>query len=410
MTRLRLGLGALAAGIVGILAAKADPQDYDAIQRGRYLTTMGDCIACHTARGGQPFAGGRDVETPFGHLLSPNITPDPATGIGDWTDAEFVRAMQEGVDRAGRHLYPAFPYPYFTHMTRADVVAIRAYLATVPAVANKVTANQLPFPIDVRDSLVAWNALNFRPGEIKPDPAKSAAWNRGDYIVNGLEHCGLCHTPKTVTGGDESSRFLQGETLQGWYAPDITNDARTGLGNWSTGDITAYLKTGHNAFAAASGPMAEEVQLSSSKLSDPDLLAIATYLKSVPGIDARVQSLSAGVPAVASGQAIYVDQCAACHGRAGSGVAGLFPALAHAPVAQQAAAVSLIRVVLQGAQSAQTAGAPTGPAMPAFGWKLSDAQIADVVTYVRNAWGNSGSAVAPAQVQDSRQSLSRRAE
>ncbi len=187
-----------AAAVLAPTAAWADgAQDFSRLERGKYLVTMGDCVACHSAPGGQPFAGGRAIETPFGKLVSPNITPDVETGLGAWTDEDFVRAMREGIDREGKHLYPAFPYVYYTHVTRDDVVAIRNYLATLPSVRNKVVSNQLPFPMDIRESLVAWNAVNFKAGELQPDPKKPADWNRGSYIVNGLEHCGLCHTPNT---------------------------------------------------------------------------------------------------------------------------------------------------------------------------------------------------------------------
>ena len=397
-------------GITALLPAVAlaqDKQDFSVIQRGKYLTTMGDCVACHSAEGGQPFAGGRTIATPFGNLVSPNITPDVETGIGAWTDADFVRALHQGIDRAGQHLYPAFPYVYYTHVTTEDVLAIRAYLATLPPVHNKVVSNTLPFPMDLRASLSAWDAVNFKPGEFKPDPGRSAEWNRGAYIVTGPEHCGLCHTPKNVAGGDDQARFLQGEKLQGWYAPNITSDEHAGIGSWSVEQIAAYLKSGHNDVAAASGPMAEEVEKSSWGLTDADLHAIAVYLKTVPGGDHP--ALTAASPAVMqAGLAIYVDQCSACHMRDGKGIAGLFPSLAGAPVVQQREATSLERVVLQGAQSAQDPHAPTGPAMPAFGWKLSDAQVAAVVTYIRNSWGNAASPVSAADARNTREDLAQR--
>ncbi len=407
MSRLAAAM-ALATFLLPGLARSGDRQDFGLIERGRYLTAMGDCIACHTAEGGKPFAGGREIETPFGKLRSPNLTPDVATGLGAWTDDEFVRAMREGVARNGEHLYPAFPYVYYTHLTRDDVLAIRAYLATLPAVANRVVTNQLPFPMDVRESLVAWNAINFKAGELRPDPRKSAAWNRGAYIVNGLEHCGLCHTPKNVSGGDETGRFLQGAALQGWYAPNITGDMREGIGGWSVDQIAEYLLSGHNGIAAASGPMAEEVEKSSWELSDADLHAIGTYLKDLPGRNRPATAEATGTPAMKAGAAIYVDQCSACHNRSGKGVARLFPTLAGAPVVQQDSAASLIRVVLQGAQSAQDAHAVTGPAMPSYGWQLSDQQVADVLTYIRNSWGNAASAVPAADVRAARETLSKR--
>ena len=389
-------------------AALAQGQDFSVIERGRYLTTMGDCIACHTAPGGKPFAGGREIETPFGAMLSPNLTPDKTTGLGAWTDDEFARAMQEGIGRAGEHLYPAFPYVYYTRIARNDVLAIRAYLRTLEPVVNKVESNQLPFPFSIRASLMAWNALNFTPGEMKPDAAKSAEWNRGAYVVNGLAHCGLCHTPKNLTGGDKADRFLQGGELQGWYAPNITGDVRAGIGSWPVESIAEYLRSGHNAPAAASGPMAEVVEKSTAFLQDADLRAIAVYLKDLPGQDDGPAPLAADTPAMRAGEAIYVDACSACHNRGGTGVARLIPALRASPAVQQASAQNPIRVVLQGAQSAQNAHAVTGPAMPALGWKLSDQQVADVVTYVRNAWGNAAAAVSADDVRKVRADLAKR--
>jgi len=398
-------------GLAGILAATpavAQKQDFTLIERGRYLTGMGDCVACHSAPGGKPFAGGRAIETPFGKLVSPNLTPDPATGIGAWTDAEFLRAMHEGKGRAGEHLYPAFPYVYYARVSDDDVLAIRAYLSTLEPVVNQVATNQLPFPFDVRASLAAWNELNFTPGRFQPDTAKSAEWNRGSYIVNGLEHCGLCHTPKGISGGDKTGEFLQGNKLQGWFAPNITGDQRRGIGSWSVDAIAEYLRSGHNSFAAASGPMAEMVEESGVGLAEPDLRAIAVYLKDLPGQAATAAAVSADSPTMQAGVAIYQDECSACHSRSGAGVPRLFPALKGAPTVQQDNALSLIRVVLQGAQSSQNAHAVTGPAMPALGWKLSDAQVANAVTYIRNAWGNAAPAVVEADVRSVRAELAKR--
>ena len=404
MRRLLL-LALLAAG-----PAAAQDQDFSLIERGRYLVTLGDCVACHSAPGGKPFAGGRAIETPFGKLLSPNLTPDRETGIGDWTDAEFLRAMHEGRGRRGEHLYPAFPYVYYTRASDDDVLAIRAFLATLEPVANKVQTNQLPFPLDVRASLAAWNELNFTSGRFQPDPSKSADWNRGAYIVNGLGHCGLCHTPKGLSGGDKTSDFLQGNKLEGWYAPNITGDGRRGIGAWSVEDIAEYLRSGHNSAAAASGPMAEMVEQSGAGLTEPDLRAIAVYLKGLPDQSGAAIPLAADRPAMQSGATIYRDECAACHNGAGTGVPRLFPALKGAPVVQQDVPLSLVRVVLQGAQSSQNQHAVTGPAMPALGWKLSDAEVADTLTYIRNAWGNAAPAVSAADVQAIRADLAKRAE
>ena len=397
-------------GIATLMPAQAiDIQDFDLIQRGKYLADAGDCGACHTLPGsGQLLAGGRPIETPFGTLLAPNITPDPETGIGAWTDDEFVNSLTKGTGRNGTHLYPAMPYTYLTKMTREDALAIRAYLNTIPAVRNPVQPNQLPFPFDVRAGLIAWDALNFRPGEFQPVAGKSTAWNRGAYIVEGLAHCGLCHTPKNAAGGDETSQRFKGYALQGWFAPDITNDKRRGIGSWSIEDVVSYLKTGHNRFTAASGPMAEVVMDSTSKLTDEDLNAIAVYLKDqpVPSTTEAAGDPDAGM--MKSGGAIYAVRCAACHAPDGSGVDGLFPMLKGSALVQSLDPASILHVVLRGARSAATDAAPTAPAMPSFGWTLTDFEVAAVSTYVRNAWGNRAPPVDPATVGKTRRALEQR--
>lgn len=398
-------------GVATLFPAHAiDMQDFDQIQRGKYLADIGDCAACHTRIGsGELLAGGRPLETPFGILLTPNITPDPQTGIGAWTDDEFVNSLTKGTGRNGTHLYPAMPYTYMTKVTREDALAIRAYLNTIPAVHNPVQPNQLPFPFDIRSGLIAWDALNFRPGEFQPVAGKSAAWNRGAYIVDGLAHCGLCHTPKNVAGGDETSRRLQGYALQGWFAPDITADNRRGIGSWSIGDIVTYLKTGHNRTSAASGPMAEAVMDSTSKFNDDDLNAVATYLKDQPvGKAAEAEGSEPDAGIVKMGGAIYADECSACHAPDGSGVAGLFPTLKGSPAVQSIDPTSVLHVVLRGARSAATDPAPTAPAMPSFGWLLNDEEVAAVTTYVRNAWGNRAPPIDAATVSKTRRALEER--
>jgi mono/diheme cytochrome c family protein len=399
-------------GVATLMPALAiDMQDFDLIQRGRYLTDAGDCGACHTLPGsGRLLAGGRPLETPFGTLLAPNITPDPETGIGAWTDDEFVNSLTKGTGRNGTHLYPAMPYTYMTKVTRDDAIAIRAYLNTIPAVRNPVQPNQLPFPFDVRAGLIAWDALNFRAAEFKPAPDKSAAWNRGAYLVEGLAHCGLCHTPKNAAGGDETSQRFKGYALQGWFAPDITNDRRRGIGAWSVEDVVTYLKTGHNRFTAASGPMAEVVMDSTSKLTDDDLNAIAVYLKDQPVPNTAEAAGDPDANMMKSGGAIYAVQCAACHAPDGSGADGLFPMLKGSAVVQSNDPVSILHVVLRGARSAATDPAPTAPAMPSFGWTLSDSDVAAVATYVRNAWGNRAPPVDAATVGKTRRALEQRAD
>jgi len=403
---------ALAACTTGAIAAwaAADSQAFEKIERGRYLAVLGDCVGCHTAPGGKPFAGGAALETPFGALIGPNITPDVATGVGAWSEEDFRRAMHEGVGRDGARLYPAMPYPAYTKVTRDDVSAIWAYLRSLDPVRNEVQPNQLRFPFNVRRPATStWDLINFQPGVFQPNPAKSDAWNRGAYLVEGLGHCGTCHTPKNITGGDRGSEALQGALLQDWYAPDLTEDPRTGIGSWSIEEIVRYLKTGANSYDIASGPMAEAVSNSTSKMTDADLLAIATYLKDrAPRSGRAVTALAAANPRMVAGQAIYEDRCAACHSHSGAGVTNLFPRLASAPLVQSADPTSLIRVVLIGSRAVATSAAPTAPAMPAFGWNLNDTEVADVLTYVRNTWGNAASAVQPEDVTKLRERLSSR--
>ncbi len=415
--RNRVGLACGALGLAAVFASLAwarqesthiDPQDFSLIERGRYLTLVADCAACHTEPGGPPFAGGRPIETPFGVVAAPNITPDLETGIGGWSDEEFLRALREGKAPSGASLYPAMPYPYYAKLTREDGLAMRAYLNTVAPVRNAVVANRLPFPLDIRQGMTAWNALYFTPGGFAPDPSKSAEWNRGAYLVEGAGHCGACHTPKTQLGGDETSRAFQGYALQGWFAPNITNDMTSGLGSWSLDDIVSYLRTGHNATSAATGTMGEEVEMSTSHFNDADLRAVAVYLKDLAGSEPSGPPLAASDPRMAAGAAIYKDACAACHADDGKGVAMLFPALAGSPNVRSADPATLIRVLLEGAESVATDAEPTGPIMPSFSWRLDDAQAAAVLTYIRNAWGSAAAPVDEAAVKSARKSLAAR--
>jgi mono/diheme cytochrome c family protein len=397
-------IAALAAVLLVPCAVRAvDLQSYELVERGRYLATAADCAACHTKPGGAPFAGGVALQTPFGTLIAPNITPDPDAGIGEWTDDEFVAALREGRGRGGLRLYPAMPYPAYTKMTREDALAIRAYLRTGDPAPDKIDPNKLPFPFDIRLDMAVWNELNFTPGELKPDPSQSAEWNRGRYLVDALGHCGTCHTPKTWMGADKNSAYLQGATLQGWFAPNITADPRKGIGGWSIEELVGFLKTGSNSDAIASAGMGDEVVHSSSFMTDDDLKAIAVYLLSLkPAMQDNPAPLAASDARMVAGQAIYKDSCAGCHTDAGTGSAGLFPRLAGSHEVQSDDATTLIRTVLFGSQGAATDAAPTGPAMPAFDWRLNDAQVAAVLTYVRNSWGNAAAAVAPDQVSNVR--------
>ena len=399
------GFAALAALMFGATAASAAELPFDQVTSGRYQAVLGDCAGCHTLPSGAPFAGGVELQTPFGKLVGANITPDTETGIGAWSERDFRNAMKIGVGHNGVRLYPAMPYPAYTKMTDRDIGDLWAYLRSVQPVKHAVKSNQLPFPFNIRLLMAGWNWINFSATDFKADAQKSAEWNRGAYIVQGAGHCATCHSPKTSLGADKDSEFLKGEVLQGWLAPKITNAPRQGLGQWSVEDITAYLKTGANKFDIASGPMAEVVGNSTSRMTDADVHAIAVYLKGLPGEAPKSTPVAASDPGMKAGAAIYADTCSACHGLEGEGQPKLFPRLAGNALIQQTDATTLIRVVLAGSQAVGTQAAPTTPAMPSLAWRLSDAQVADVLTYVRNIWGNAAAPVPSDAVEELRKTL-----
>jgi len=273
-------------GLIGaILVASAGraADDPALIARGKYLATAADCLACHTGPDAKPYAGGVELKTPFGTIVSPNITPDKDTGIGAWTDDEFVSALWEGRGHNGKRLFPAMPYPSFTLMTKDDVLAIRAYLKTVEPVSARIESNRLPFPFSLRINLAIWNLINFREGRFEPDPVRSAQWNRGRYLVDALEHCTVCHTPKNLLGGDKSSAYLAGASLQGWFAPPIKpNHDGKGPDAYKDDELFRLLRTGQNGKDMPGGPMAEVIAKSTSQLTDEDLNSIIAYLKDKP--------------------------------------------------------------------------------------------------------------------------------
>lgn len=392
---------AVAALAITATAAGAVELPFDQIEAGRYQATLGDCAGCHTAPGGKPFAGGVALETPFGTLVAPNITPDRDTGIGAWSEEDFRRALKQGVGHGGERLYPAMPYTAYTKMSDSDVAALWAYLRTVQPVGNKVQSNQLPFPFRIRLLMAGWNWINFTPGDFKPDAKKSAEWNRGAYIVEGAGHCSVCHAPKSALGADKGG--LTGTVLQGWFAPNITGNLHDGVGSWSADGIVTYLKTGAGRGTIGSGPMREVIENSTSKMTDADLKAIAVYLKDLPGGDGKGPApVAKDNLAMQTGAKIYAVNCSACHNGDGSGQGQLFPRLAGNSVVQQGDPTTLIHVVLAGSQGAVTAAAPTTPAMPSLAFRLTDQQVADVLTYVRNSWGNAAPAVTPDAVAKQR--------
>ncbi|MFT4063586.1 c-type cytochrome [Paraburkholderia sp.] len=376
----------------------------DAVKRGLYLARAGDCIACHTAQGGKPFAGGLGLNTPFGVIVSSNITPDPQYGIGNWTDAQFLEAVKQGVAPHHKLLYPAMPYNLYARVSDRDLLDIFAYLKTVSPVAEAPPANRLPFPFNIRAMMVGWNLLFFDPTPFRPNPSQSVEWNRGAYLVDGLGHCTACHSGKNFLGGDTD--YLQGYDLENWHAPEITGNHYLGLGNWSEADIVAYLQTGGNRFSVAAGSMGEAVSNSTQYLTAGDLKAIALYLKSVPGSN-RVapQPVASTDQMMALGRDLYQSNCNACHRTNGEGVDAMVPSLANNPGLRAPGANNVIRTILVGGRGAATASNPTSAQMPAFAWKLSDADTAAIATYIRNSWGNAADAVDAKRVGALRSSL-----
>lgn len=381
--------------------ARAEQGSFAQIAEGRYLVAAGDCEACHVPEGARTMSGGVPLRTPFGTIYSSNISSDPKTGIGTWTLAQFDRAMRHGRSADGDRLFPAFPYPWFTKVTDQDVAAIYAYLRTLPPVKMRPPPNTIPFPLTLGIAKGAWNWLFFTPGAFKPDSAKSPEWNRGAYLVQGLGHCGACHTPVNFLGAAKQGHAYQGGMLDNWFAPNLTDTSRTGLADWGEDDIVSFLKTGRTARAVAYGPMAQVVQDSTSHLTDADLKAIAVYLKGLAGPKAPAPSAPPTYVANA-GQAIYADKCSACHQSRGQGVPAMFPALGGSGIVQSHDPTTLIRLILNGGQAVATETHPTPVSMPAFGWQLSDTEVATVASYVRAAWGNQAAEVSAGKVGDVR--------
>lgn len=384
-----------------VSTARADASD-EMVAHGKALVEAGDCSSCHTADPTKPFAGGRAIGTPFGAIYSSNLTPDRGTGIGNWTDEDFRRALRFGVAPDGARYYPAFPYPHFTKLTRDDIFAIRAYLATLAPVPNTPPPPQLRFPLNYRVVMRAWNFFFFRPGILEPDQQKGTPWNRGRYLVEGIAHCGACHTPKNIFGADRRGRAFGGSVVDGWFAPRLDGAERSGLKSWSVEDIVDYLQSGRNTRSHAAGPMAEVVVNSTSKMSDDDVRAIAVYLKSLPPGAPDPEATAPPENSMKSGQAIYAHACVSCHEADGSGAPRIYPPLPGNALLQSADPLSTLRVILDGVQSITTQRAPNKGSMPAYDKQLSDQQIADVTNYIRNSWGNAAPLVTAEQVAKAR--------
>ena len=394
------------------------PQAFNAtaqqIEHGAYLARAGNCSACHTARGGAPFAGGSGINTPFGTVYSTNLTPDRATGIGNWSADEFWRAMHNGRSRDGRLLYPAFPYPNYTVVTRPDSDALYAYFRSQRPVARVNTEHALRFPYNLQASLAVWRALFFKPNDPQArsapvDSTRSAEWLRGSYLVRGLGHCNACHGSRNLFGATSEALELSGGLIpmQNWYAPSLTSTAEAGVAHWSPDQVVALLKTGKtdqgSVQASVLGPMAEVVFRSTQYLSDADLRAMAVFLIALPQRPAEPsatarQAKPADATLVRHGAELYDKHCADCHGAQGQGATGIYPALAGNRAVTLASPANLVRVVVSGGFLPATAGNPRPYGMPPFGPVLNDADIAAVVSFVRGAWGNQAAPVSTLEV------------
>jgi mono/diheme cytochrome c family protein len=371
--------------IAPIKVAATSTADKQAVQHGAELAAIGNCADCHTTGSGASYAGGRPIPTPFGTIFSTNITPDPETGIGKWSEAAFARAMHDGVDREGRQLYPAFPYDHFTKATSEDIHALYAFLMSKPPVHNVVPANELGFPFNIRPIVAGWKILFLRQASLEPDSSKSPEWNRGRYLVEGHGHCGSCHTPRNALGAEKKNSAYAGGAAEGWDAPPL-NSSLMKAHQWTTDQLAEYLSTGwHRLHGAAAGPMAD-VAKNLGQASSQDVHAIATYIASLapqPGSTAAPAVAIHDKPvkdASAEVVAIYNGACAKCHNdRSGVGPSKAIP-LSLSTSLRQAGSANTVRVILDGIQSYRNEG---GPYMPAFDGILTDKQIASVAEYVR---------------------------
>ena len=389
--------------------AQQKPADAALLAKGEYLARAGDCIACHTAREGKTFAGGLPMKTPFGTLYTSNITPDPQTGIGTWTSDQFYQMMHNGRFPDGGLVYPAMPFGSYTKVTREDSDAIYAYLRSIAPVKKPNRPHDLTFPFNNRSLILGWRTLFFKEGEFKPDSTKSADWNRGAYLVEGLGHCGMCHTAINALGGSSQSQAFEGGLIpmQNWYAPSLTSNKEAGLGDWSIEEITDYLRKGVSARGAVYGPMAEVVYNSLQYLNDDDVRAMAIYLKGLAQ-GTSPEKPTTPLPSAESslllslGKQIYDRECASCHGAVGLGMPPHYPSLAGNQSIQMVSAVNAIRMVLNGGYPPGTAGNPMPYGMPPFAHRLSDDEVAAVVTYIRTSWGNRGEPVSARQANELR--------
>lgn len=382
------------------------------LERGAYLVKLGDCMACHTKRGGPSFAGGRVMQSEFGQFITPNITPDKQTGIGSWSAEDFWNALHNGKGKEGRLLYPAFPFPNYTHITRMDADAMFAYLRTLAPVVQENQPHQLDFPYRFRSGLAVWRALYFQPGILATQATQSAEWNRGAYLVRGLTHCSACHSSRNRLGANRGSDDFSGGEMAGslWYAPALHAQEELDLASSTVADIAQLLQQGVNKTTSANGPMAEVVKESLQHLTDQDAQAIATYLHSLPRQEQSKPDIldqALARPSVSKeqmqdimqrGSTIYRAQCMDCHGQQGEGKAGIYPALRGNRSIQMANISNPVRVILAGGFAPASKANPRPFSMPPFAPFLDDTELALVLSYIRNAWGNQASVIGAAEI------------
>jgi mono/diheme cytochrome c family protein len=425
----RVAINAFVCPLVATLAlnsnvVKAQAGEAETVARGAYLAKVADCAGCHTAGPGHPpFAGGLPLNSPFGVIYSTNITPDPVTGIGQYTYADFSRAMRQGIAKDGRQIYPAMPYASFAATLESDIQALYAYFMNeVKPVRHTPPQTKLPFPFNQRWTLRFWTAAFASQGPFKARTDRDAQWNRGAYLVQALGHCGACHTPRGLAYQEKgysevSPDYLTGAVVDSWFAGNLTGNQASGLGKWTENEISAFLRTGHNGHTVAFGSMVLVIENSTQHLREEDLDAIAHYLKSLPAKRGKTsykpqarqtEIVLAGTvtgPFEPPGAGLYSGFCAKCHEKSGLGKAPKIPRLAGSPMVLSENATSLIRLVLDGGKGPATRLGPKPKEMPGYAAEFTDREVADVLTFIRNSWGNRAPAITVRDVSLLREEL-----
>ncbi len=401
-----------AAGGAGITGVPTELANASLIERGRYLARAADCAACHTVEGGRPFAGGLSFVLPFGTLYSTNITPDRKTGVGDYTDADWLRAMHSGIARDGTRLYPAMPYASYTYMTDEDALAIKAYLFSLAPVQSSKPINTLAFPFNQRWLMIFWSTV-FNPGKrFEPNTGRGPEWNRGAYLAEAMAHCGECHTPRTIAFSLDNRHKFAGAKQAGWVAYNISADKQAGIGDWKPEEIARYIGTGHAAGrGTADGPMGEAVENSLRYLTSADISAIAAYVATVPAVKGEAlppvkrqpapPDHDIGVAAMVDprGKQVYEGACASCHSWSGLSPILGYADLVGARAVNDPTATNVVQIVLAGSSRDSAHGSLS---MPDFGRAYSDTEVAAVANYVTARFGSAPSRVTAANVADLR--------